>query len=159
MAQAVPADVPVDHAALADAFAVGEYYVRHSGADASVVPIVIGAGAIGLSAVAALARRDVGPIIVADFHESRLAIARELGAHYTVDPRERHRMTPAGGGGAESQWRRPTVLEANPQASARRSLFLGYVIRIRRAQRRPREHHPGLRCRHQDLHGGRPSGR
>ncbi len=88
-ARVVPPSVPVDHAALADAFAVGEYYVRNSGVDASVVPLVIGAGAIGLSAVAALARRGVSPILVADYNESRRATAREMGATHTVDPRER----------------------------------------------------------------------
>ena len=90
-ARVVPDDVPVDHAALADAFAVGEYYVRDSGIsdDGSAIPIVVGAGAIGLSAVAALARRGVNPIIVADYNEGRLATARDLGATHTVDPRER----------------------------------------------------------------------
>jgi len=62
--------------------------VRNSNADASVVPIVIGAGAIGLSAVAALRRRGVGPIIVSDFSEARREVARAMGAEYTVDPRE-----------------------------------------------------------------------
>lgn len=89
MARAVTPATADDHAALADAFAVGEYYVRSSGAHQLVVPIVIGAGAIGLSAVAALSRRRVGPIIVADFSAARLAIARELGAAITVDPRRR----------------------------------------------------------------------
>jgi threonine dehydrogenase-like Zn-dependent dehydrogenase len=87
LARVVPPEVPVDHAALVDCFAVGEYYVRHSQIDAGVIPIVIGAGAIGLSAVVALARRAVTPVVVADFSESRLAVARELGATHTVDPR------------------------------------------------------------------------
>jgi len=90
-ARVVPDDVPVDHAALADAFAVGEYYERNSGIidDGSVIPVVVGGGAIGLSAVAALARRGITPIIVADFNEGRLATARDLGATHTVDPRVR----------------------------------------------------------------------
>jgi threonine dehydrogenase-like Zn-dependent dehydrogenase len=92
MAQAVPPEVDDDHAALADAFSIGEYYVRRSGADANatpkVIPIVVGAGAIGLSAVAALHRRGVGPIIVSDYNADRLAVARALGASLTVDPRE-----------------------------------------------------------------------
>jgi threonine dehydrogenase-like Zn-dependent dehydrogenase len=87
LARVVPDEVPVDHAALADAFAVGEYYVRQSAIDDSVVPVVIGAGAIGLSAVVALARRGVSPIIVADYNAARLETARHLGATHTVDPR------------------------------------------------------------------------
>jgi threonine dehydrogenase-like Zn-dependent dehydrogenase len=89
LARVVPPAIAVDHAALADAFAVGEYYVRNSEADASVVPIVVGAGAIGLSAVAALHRRGIGPIIVSDFSAARLEIARAMGAEHAVDPRER----------------------------------------------------------------------
>jgi threonine dehydrogenase-like Zn-dependent dehydrogenase len=89
MARVVPNHVPVDHAALADAFAVGEYYVRQSAICDSVVPVVVGAGAIGLSAVVALARRGASPIIVADYNSTRLETAREFGATHTVDPRER----------------------------------------------------------------------
>ena len=84
-------DIAAAEDALADAFAVGEYYVRNSGItdDGSVIPVVVGGGAIGLSAVAALARRGITPIIVADFNEGRLATARDLGATHTVDPRVR----------------------------------------------------------------------
>ena len=53
------------------------------------LPLVIGAGAIGLSAVAALASRGIEPIIVADFNDDRLALAREFGAHVTVNPSQR----------------------------------------------------------------------
>ena len=90
-ARVVPDDVDVDNAALADAFAVGEYYVRNSGiaGDGSVIPVVVGAGAIGLSAVAALARRGVTPIVVADYTATRLDTAKALGATHCVDPRER----------------------------------------------------------------------
>lgn len=90
LARVVPAHIPVDHAALVDCFAVGEYYVRSSEVDApggAVIPIVVGAGAIGLSAVVALARRAITPIIVSDFSEDRRGVARELGATHTVDPR------------------------------------------------------------------------
>ena len=85
----VPPDVAVDRAALVDAFAVGEYYVRNSRIDTAAVPLVIGAGAIGLSAVAALARRGLSPVVVADYNAARLATAWEFGATHTVDPRER----------------------------------------------------------------------
>jgi len=89
LAKTVPDAVADDHAAVADAFAVGEYYVRRSRIEKGDVPIVIGAGCIGLSAVAALRSRGVAPIIVADFQASRLATARVLGADFVVDPRER----------------------------------------------------------------------
>ena len=56
------ADGPSDDAiAVVDAFAVGEFYVRSADIAPDEVPIVLGAGAIGLSAVAALATRGIGP--------------------------------------------------------------------------------------------------
>jgi threonine dehydrogenase-like Zn-dependent dehydrogenase len=89
LARVVPDNVPADQVALVDAFAVGEYYVRSSQVAPPAVPVVIGAGAIGLSAVLALSRRGVSPIIVADFSPDRLAVARRLGATHTLDPRQR----------------------------------------------------------------------
>ena len=53
------------------------------------MPIVIGAGAIGLSAVAALASRGIEPIIVSDYNAERRELARDgFGAHVLVDPAE-----------------------------------------------------------------------
>jgi threonine dehydrogenase-like Zn-dependent dehydrogenase len=54
------------------------------------VPVVIGAGAIGLSAVAALAGRGIEPIIVSDYNSERRELAcASFGAHIAVDPVER----------------------------------------------------------------------
>ena len=57
MARKVPDGVPNDSVAVVDAFAVGEFYVRCSGIKPGELPLVIGAGAIGLSTVAALKPR------------------------------------------------------------------------------------------------------
>lgn len=87
-ARVVPDSVSDDAIALTDAFAVGEGYVRTSGITDADVPIVIGAGAIGLSAVAALARRGIAPIIVADYNPDRLELAKTFGADITINPSE-----------------------------------------------------------------------
>ena len=72
-----------------DAFAVGEFYVRSARMEPGEVPVVIGAGAIGLSAVAALASRGVEPIIVSDYNARRRELACDsFGAHIAVDPAE-----------------------------------------------------------------------
>ena len=74
---------------MTDAFAVGEFYVRSAKIQSGEIAIVIGAGAIGLSAVAALAVRGVEPIIVADYKADRRELARDcFGAHIVVDPAE-----------------------------------------------------------------------
>src|SRR5262245_11527839 len=86
LARQVPKDADPDAVALTDAFAVGEGYVALSQIAPGQLPLVIGAGAIGLSAIAALRSREIDPIIVADFNDDRLALARDFGAHITVNP-------------------------------------------------------------------------
>ena len=89
LTRAVPPGAPLDAVALVDAFAVGEFYVRSSRIAAGEIPLVIGAGAIGLSAVAALAARGIEPVIVSDYSAERLELAKTFGAHVVVDPGER----------------------------------------------------------------------
>jgi threonine dehydrogenase-like Zn-dependent dehydrogenase len=89
LARAVPAGVADDAVAVVDAFAVGEFYVRSSRIEPGELPLVIGAGAIGLSAIAALRERGVAPIIVSDFHADRLEFAAAFGADILVNPAER----------------------------------------------------------------------
>lgn len=90
IARAVTGTASDDAVALTDAFAVGEFYVRSARLEAGEIPIVIGAGAIGLSAVAALAARGVEPIIVSDYRADRRKLAHNaFGAHIVVDPAER----------------------------------------------------------------------
>lgn len=90
IARAVPDGASDDAVSLTDAFAVGEFYVRSARLEPGEIPIVIGAGAIGLSAVAALSRRGIGPIIVSDFQTDRRELAcSSFGAHLAVDPAER----------------------------------------------------------------------
>ncbi|MDP7737712.1 zinc-binding dehydrogenase [Mycobacterium paragordonae] len=89
-AKPVTGAVSSDAVSLTDAFAVGEFYVRSARLEAGEVPIVIGAGAIGLSAVAALANRGIEPIVVADFQADRRELARDaFGAHVVVDPAQK----------------------------------------------------------------------
>lgn len=86
-ARVIAGSVSSDAVAVVDAFAVGEFYVRASNLRPGEIPIVVGAGAIGLSAVAALSARGVDPIIVSDFSADRRELARYgFGAHVLVDP-------------------------------------------------------------------------
>jgi threonine dehydrogenase-like Zn-dependent dehydrogenase len=90
LAKSVDDGVSSDAAALTDAFAVGEFYVRAARMEPGEVPVVVGAGAIGLSAVAALASRGVEPIIVSDYKSERRKLACDsFGAHIAVDPAEK----------------------------------------------------------------------
>jgi threonine dehydrogenase-like Zn-dependent dehydrogenase len=90
LAKPVDGSVSSDAAALTDAFAVGEFYVRSARMEPGEIPLVIGAGAIGLSAVAALATRGVEPIVVSDYDADRRDLAlNSFGAHIAVDPAEK----------------------------------------------------------------------
>ena len=89
LARRVPDDVDPDSLAVCDAFAVGEGYVALSGIEPGRLPIVVGAGAIGLSAVAALAARGVDPVLVADVNDHRLALATQFGPTIGVNPSAR----------------------------------------------------------------------
>jgi threonine dehydrogenase-like Zn-dependent dehydrogenase len=86
LARKVPEEVDPDAVALTDAFAVGEGYVAMSGITPGRLPLVVGAGAIGLSTVAALALRGVEPIIVSDFKDDRLKLAERFGQCIAVNP-------------------------------------------------------------------------
>jgi threonine dehydrogenase-like Zn-dependent dehydrogenase len=89
LSRTVPDAVPNDAVAVVDAFAVGEFYVRSSAIAPGELPLVVGAGAIGLSAVAALVARGVAPIIVSDYSAERLEYAKKFGAEILVNPSER----------------------------------------------------------------------
>jgi threonine dehydrogenase-like Zn-dependent dehydrogenase len=88
LARVVPDGVADDAVAVVDAFAVGEFYVRSSGIAPGELPLVVGSGAIGLSAVAALAARGVETIIVSDYSDQRLEYAKKFGADVVVNPKE-----------------------------------------------------------------------
>jgi threonine dehydrogenase-like Zn-dependent dehydrogenase len=91
VAHEVHGDLPSELVAVSDAMAVGWYYVRKADIGPKEVPLVIGCGAIGISVIAALRRRGIGPIIAADFQQSRRDLAKVMGADHVIDP---HALSP-----------------------------------------------------------------
>lgn len=88
-ARVVEGSVSSDAIAVVDAFAVGEFYVRAAAIQPGEIPIVIGAGAIGLSAVVALSSRGIEPIILSDYKAERRELAKShFGADVLVDAAE-----------------------------------------------------------------------
>jgi threonine dehydrogenase-like Zn-dependent dehydrogenase len=88
LTQVIEGDLPDELVALSDAMAVGWSYVRRANVQPNEIPLVIGCGAIGLSAVAALRYRGIGPIVAADFVKSRRDTALAMGADIVIDPAE-----------------------------------------------------------------------
>jgi threonine dehydrogenase-like Zn-dependent dehydrogenase len=84
--QEVRSDLPSEHIATSDAMAVGWYYVKRAAVGPREIPLVIGCGAIGLSVVAALRHRGIGPIVAVDFSARRRQVARQMGADVVIDP-------------------------------------------------------------------------
>ena len=88
VAMPVPNGLDPRHAALTEPMAVGQHAVNKSGIKAGESAVVLGAGPVGLACISALARLGVEPIVAADFSPARRALAKKMGAHEAVDPRQ-----------------------------------------------------------------------
>ena len=84
----VPNGLSTEHAALTEPMAVGLHAVRMARLAPDDVPLVIGAGPVGLAVIAALKLSGAAPIVVADFSPARRRLAEQLGADIVIDPAE-----------------------------------------------------------------------
>lgn len=82
----VPNGLDAERAALTEPMAVGEHAVAQAPLTAQSVALVIGCGPVGLSVIAALKARGVGPVIATDFSAERRRAAEALGADMVLDP-------------------------------------------------------------------------
>jgi threonine dehydrogenase-like Zn-dependent dehydrogenase len=92
MALKVPNGLDPRHAALTEPMAVGVHAVNKSQIKQGDAAVVLGCGPIGLATVAALRLKGIEPIVAADFSPKRRDLARRMGAHEVVDPREEPAM-------------------------------------------------------------------
>ncbi|MAG29286.1 MAG: alcohol dehydrogenase [Deltaproteobacteria bacterium] len=83
----IPDDMPFEIAALAEPLGVGMNAVDQVDVQPGEKVAVLGAGPIGLSAIATLHDRGVEDIVAIDLSETRLEIARKLGAKDTINPK------------------------------------------------------------------------
>ncbi|MET0239780.1 MAG: zinc-binding dehydrogenase [Sphingobium sp.] len=83
----VPSDLDDDLAAMTEPLAVGLEHARRGRPDKDDVPLVLGCGAIGLGVIAGLKLMGIAPIVAADYHEDRRALAIAMGADIAIDPR------------------------------------------------------------------------
>lgn len=88
MLMEVPEALEDDLAAMIEPLAVGLEHARRGNPGKGDVPLVLGCGAIGLGVIAGLKLMGAGPIVAADFHPARRAMALKMGADIVVDPRE-----------------------------------------------------------------------
>ena len=118
----IPDSLPFELAALAEPLGVGMQAVNRSRAQAGEKAVVFGAGPIGLAAVATLHQRGIEEIVAVDFSNTRLSVARELGAAHGFNPAE------------GKIW--PRIREAHGESES---------TGIRRRPRRSTSRRPGLR--------------
>lgn len=84
----VPNGLDPRHAALTEPMAVGRHAVAKSALTPGEAALVLGCGPVGLATIAALRLAGAEPIVATDFSPARRALARTMGAHEVVDPRE-----------------------------------------------------------------------
>jgi len=85
--RALPDDLPLDRAVLAEPLAVGIHAIHRAGGVAGKRVLVSGAGPIGLLAAGAAVALGAASVTVTDLLERPLEVARRLGATATVDLR------------------------------------------------------------------------
>lgn len=80
-------DIDMARAALVEPLAVALHTVNRGNPDADTKAVVFGCGPIGLGAVLWLSRRNVRHIVAIDIADERLAHAKRMGAHATINPK------------------------------------------------------------------------
>ncbi len=82
----VPKDLPLEKAALIEPLSCSMHAVDRARLQFGDVAVIAGAGTLGLGMVACARLRNPGRLVVVDRLESRLAVARGLGADVTLNP-------------------------------------------------------------------------
>ena len=83
--EVVAAQVPLQHAALAEPFSVALHGVSRAGPLLGKRVLVSGCGPIGTLAVAAARVHGAAEIVAVDLTDETLAVARAMGAHHTIN--------------------------------------------------------------------------
>ena len=105
--------LPSEQAALVEPMAVGVHAVAKADTENSVY-MVIGCGPVGLSIIAELKSKGLGPVIASDPVRERRKIAETLGADFVVDPTK---FDP------HSQWRELTAPPRGQRRGRRPVIF------------------------------------
>jgi len=84
----VPEGISPEYTALVEPLAVGIHAVRESGLRIGDDVLVVGCGPIGLATVLAAKAAGAGRVFASASRDARREIARQLGAHETIDPNE-----------------------------------------------------------------------
>jgi L-iditol 2-dehydrogenase len=81
----LPGSVPFNEAAMVEPLAVAVHAVALTEIPANASALVVGAGMIGLLTLQALREANCSQVIVSDIDDTRLQLAKELGATHTIN--------------------------------------------------------------------------
>jgi len=81
----VPGELPFEHAAMVEPFAIALHAIRRSPPVLNDAVVVLGAGMIGLALVQALSQAGCGKLVSVDIAEDRLEMAKKFGATHTIN--------------------------------------------------------------------------
>src|SRR5205085_12660111 len=84
----LPANCPFEHAALVEPVSVAVHAVKRLKVSSGERAVVVGSGMIGLLVIQAVRVAGCIEVIAIDLDESRLALAKELGASATINPKQ-----------------------------------------------------------------------
>jgi L-iditol 2-dehydrogenase len=87
IAYPLPDTMPFSHAALIEAVSVAVHAVSLTGIELEDTVVVVGAGMIGLLALQAARAAGAGKVYVIDLDDTRLSLARSLGANEVLNSR------------------------------------------------------------------------
>jgi len=82
----LPDDLSFEHATMVEALSVALHAVGRAPLTLNDTALVVGSGMIGLLVIQALRAAGCGYVVAADVDQSRLALARRLGADEVLDP-------------------------------------------------------------------------
>ncbi len=85
----IPDNVSYEQAALIEPFSVGFHAVRVAQLGLADVVLVYGAGTIGSFIIQSLRIKGAGKIIAVDIDEDKLVLAKEMGADYVINSKEK----------------------------------------------------------------------
>ncbi|QDS92848.1 Sorbitol dehydrogenase [Roseimaritima multifibrata] len=81
----LPDDLPFEHAALVEAVSVAVHAANVTDVELGDTAVVVGTGMIGLLTVQAIKAAGASCVIAVDVNDKRLAVAKQLGATYTIN--------------------------------------------------------------------------
>lgn len=81
----LPDNLPFEHAALIEAVSVAVHAANRTPVSLGDTAVVVGSGMIGLLVIQAIKQKGCSRVIATDLSDSRLAVAKKLGADVTIN--------------------------------------------------------------------------